>query len=77
MVGRVATTQSSADLYHWSAMVWGEHWRQRLSLGLARGQAGLVLEAIATARSSSEGSYGRKASAEYFETDCQPCVVQQ
>eukprot|EP01051_Picozoa_sp_SAG22_P019401 SAG22_NODE_3566_length_1633_cov_1.734416_1_plen_115_part_00 len=64
MVGKVASSQSSADLYHWSAMVWGEHWRQRLSLGLARGQASLALEAVAAARSSSAGSRGRKASAE-------------
>ena len=28
------------------AMIWGEHWRQRLSLGLARGQADLVLTAV-------------------------------
>ena len=37
-VEQVAGAQASADLYHWSAMMWGEHWRQRLSLGLARGR---------------------------------------
>ena len=52
----VASQQSSADLYHWSAMMWGEHWRQRLSLELARGQASLVLEAVSTARGSSTGA---------------------
>ena len=71
---RVAGEQSSADLYHWSAMMWGEHWRQRLSLTLARGQADLVLEAVSVARSSSAGAKGRKASAEWSSTDCQPCV---
>ena len=25
-VARVVGTQASTDLYHWSAMVWGEHW---------------------------------------------------
>eukprot|EP01052_Picozoa_sp_SAG31_P066510 SAG31_NODE_25310_length_463_cov_6.101648_1_plen_108_part_01 len=28
-----------ADLYHWSAPEWGEHWRQRIGAVLARGQA--------------------------------------
>jgi hypothetical protein len=41
-VARVAGAQASTDLYHWSAMVWGEHWQQRLSLVLARGQASLA-----------------------------------
>ena len=54
--------------------MWGEHWRQRLSLALARGQADLVLEAVLVARSSSAGAKGRKASAEWSSTDCQPCV---
>ena len=74
-VEKVASAQSSADLYHWSAMMWGEHWRQRLSLGLARGQADLVLSAVETARSSSTGAKGRKASAEWSPTDCQPCTI--
>jgi hypothetical protein len=26
-VARVAGAQASADLYHWSAMVWGEQWK--------------------------------------------------
>ena len=43
-VEKVIGTQSSADLYHLSAMVLGEHCRQRLSLELAQGQAHLVLE---------------------------------
>ena len=73
-VEKKAGAQSSADLYHWSAMVWGEHWRQRLGMGLAQGQARLVLGAVAAARSSSEGARGRKASPEWSLTDCQPCV---
>ena len=73
-VARVAGAQASADLYHWSAMVWGEHWQQRLSLVLARGQASLVLGAVAAARNNAAGASGRKASPEFSETDCQPSV---
>ena len=73
-VARVAGAQASADLYHWSAMVWGEHWQQRLSLVLARGQASLVLDAVAAARNNAAGASGRKASPEFSETDCQPSV---
>ena len=74
MVETAAHAGASADLYHWSAMVWGEHWRQRLSLALARGQASLVLGAVDAARSSTVGALGRKASPEWSPTDCQPCV---
>ena len=73
-VARVAGAQASADLYHWSAMVWGEHWQQRLSLVLARGQASLVLGAVEAARNNAAGASGRKASPEFSETDCQPSV---
>ena len=74
-VVEVASDQSSADLYHWSAMEFGEHWLQRLSLVLARGQADLVLEAVKTARKNHRGrDGGRGASAEWSQTDCQPCV---
>ena len=71
----MALAQSSADLYHWSAMEFGEHWLQRLSLVLARGQGDLVLEAVKTARKNHRGrDGGRGASAEWSQTDCQPCV---
>jgi hypothetical protein len=73
-VARVAGAQTSTDLYHRSAMVWGEQWQQRLSLVLARGQATLVLGAIAAARNNAAGALGRKASPEFSETECQPCV---
>ena len=74
-VEEVAGDQSSADLYHWSAMEFGEHWLQRLSLVLARGQGDLVLEAVKTARKNHRGrDGGRGASAEWSQTDCQPCV---
>ena len=63
---KVAGAQSSADLYHWSAMMWGKHWRQRLSLGLAMGQSDLVLMVVETAQSSSAGAKGHnKASMEW------------
>ena len=73
-VVEVADVASSTDLYHWSAMVWGEHWEQRLGVKLAQGEASLVLRAVATARANAEGSSGRKASPEWSPTDCQPCV---
>jgi hypothetical protein len=49
-------------------MVWGEHWLQRLSLVLVRGQASLVLGAVASVRNNAEGASGRKASPEFSET---------
>ena len=74
-VEEVASEQSSADLYHWSPMEFGEHWLQRLSLVLARGQGDLVLEAVKTARKNHRGrDGGRGASAKWSQTDCQPCV---
>ena len=67
--------RDSGVLYHWSAMEFGEHWLQRLSLVLARGQGDLVLEAVKTARKNHRGrDGGRGASAEWSQTDCQPCV---
>jgi hypothetical protein len=68
-VARVAGAHAFAKLYHWSAMVWGEHWQQRMSLVLARGQASLVLGAIVAARNNAVGASGRKASPEFSETD--------
>jgi hypothetical protein len=76
-VVEVADAASSSDLYHWCAMVWGEHWEhweQRLGVKLAKGEASLVLGAVALARENVEGSLGRKASPEWSPTDCQPCV---
>ena len=65
----MAGDQLSADLYHWSAMEFGEHWLQRLSLVLARGQGDLVLEAVKTARKNHRGrDGGRGASAEWSQT---------
>jgi hypothetical protein len=49
-------------------------WQQRLSLVLARGQASLVLGAVAAARNNAAGASGRKASPEFSKTDCQPSV---
>ena len=61
-------------LYSLFRMVFGEHWGQRLSLVLARGQADLVLGAVAAGRNNNGGAQGRKASPEWSSTDCQPCV---
>ena len=44
------------------------------SLALTRGQASLVLGAVAAGRNYGKGATGRKASAEWSSTDCQPCV---
>ena len=83
-VEKVAGEQSSADLYHWSAMMWGEHWRRQLSLELARGQVDmvlgqvdLVLGVVLVAWSNLSRAKGRQASAEWSSTDCQPCVSLQ
>ena len=58
-----------------NSLEFGEHWLQRLSLVLARGQGDLVLEAVKTARKNHRGrDGGRGASAEWSQTDCQPCV---
>jgi hypothetical protein len=73
-VARVVGAEASTDLYHWSAMLWGEHWQQRVSLVLARRQASLVLGALAAARNNAAGASGCKASPEFSETDCQPSV---
>jgi hypothetical protein len=73
-VVEVADATSSADLYHWCAMVWGGHWEQRLGVMLAQGEASLVLGAVASARANAEGFSGRKASPEWSPTDCQPCA---
>ena len=40
----------------------------------ARGQADLVLGAVAAGRNNNGGAQGRKASPEWSSTDCQPCV---
>ena len=42
----LAGRQRSADLFHWSAMEFMGHWRQRLSVALGRGRA-RCLEAAA------------------------------
>ena len=70
----VAGLSASADMYHWSSQTFGKHWRQRLGLALARGQASLVLGAVSAGRNYGEGAKGRKASPEWSLTDCQPCV---
>ena len=70
MVKAAAGAAASADLYLRSVIVWEEHWRQRLSLGLARGHVKLMLGAMATAQSSSAGDKGRKASPKWSTTDC-------
>ena len=41
---------------------------------IARGQASLVLGAVAAARNNAAGASGRKASPEFSETDCQQSV---
>jgi hypothetical protein len=30
------SARSTAELYHWCAMVFGAHWRQRIGVALAR-----------------------------------------
>ena len=52
----------------------GEHWEQRLGVKLAQGEASLVLSVVASAWVDVEGISGWKASPEWSQTDCQPCV---
>jgi hypothetical protein len=73
-VAEVTDVAPSSDLYRWCAMVWAEHWEQRLGVRLAQGEASLVLGAVASARANAEGILGRKASPEWSPADCQPCV---
>ena len=75
-VTEVADVASSSDLYHWCAMVWGEHWEQRLGVKLAQWEASLVLGAVASARANVEEISGRKASPEWSPNDCQPRMRQ-
>ena len=70
-----ARCNSSAELYHWCAMVFGAHWRQRIGVALARGQATLVSSAVDKGRCHSKEIRGRRgASAEFSTTDCRPCA---
>ena len=38
------------DLEHWSAMSWGGHWRQRISVEIVRGLARCVERSMGQAR---------------------------
>jgi hypothetical protein len=73
-VVEVADVASSSELYHWCAMVWGEHWEQRLGVKRALGEASLLLDVVASAWANVEGISGWKASPEWSPTGCQPCV---
>jgi hypothetical protein len=53
-VVEVADATSFTELYHWCAMVWGEHWEQRLGVKLAEGEASIVLGVVASARANAE-----------------------
>eukprot|EP01050_Picozoa_sp_SAG11_P003875 SAG11_NODE_231_length_11932_cov_40.992817_11_plen_104_part_00 len=67
---RTATRQRS-----WSGAEWRSHWRQRLSLRLAIGHVAPVLEAVDRARSNADvGRSAGRASLEWTETGCRPCV---
>ena len=59
--------QGVGDLAHWSSMTWGEHWRQRIDVEIARGVARCV-ERAATGGWASSGT-GRGCSHEY-DPDC-------
>ena len=66
---------ASAELYHWCAMVFGAHWRQRIGVALARGQAVVVASAADKGRLHGKEIKGKRgASAEFSTTDCRPCA---
>ena len=70
-----AGASASAELYHWCATVFGAHWRQRIGVALARGQAALVSSAVDKGRCHARETRGRRgASAEFSATDCRPCA---
>ena len=70
-----AGANASAELYHWCVTVFGAHWRQRIGVALARGQAALVSSAVDKGRCHARETRGRRgASAEFSATDCRPCA---
>lgn len=56
------------DLTHWSAMIWGGHWRQRIGVEIARGLARCIERAAAGGRV--EGSSARGRSQEWDPSCC-------
>ena len=56
------------DLTHWSAMIWGGHWRQRIGVEIARGLARCIERAATGGRV--EGSSARSRSQEWDPSCC-------
>jgi hypothetical protein len=55
------------ELAHWSAMTWGEHWRQRVGVEIARGVARCVEKAATGGWTGSRTAAGRSHE---YDRDC-------
>jgi hypothetical protein len=82
VIERAVEAAAERDHYHWSAPSWREHWRQRVDVALAKGQAGLVSSAVKASRNRGKKQAAKqrrrnKASPEWSPTDCSPSAPQQ
>jgi hypothetical protein len=82
VIERAVEAAAARDHYHWSAPSWREHWRQRVDVALAKGQAGLVSSAVKASRNRGKKQAAKqrrrnKASPEWSPTDCSPSAPQQ
>ena len=55
------------ELAHWSSMTWGEHWRQRVGVEIARGVARCVEKAATGGWTGSRTATGRSHE---YDRDC-------
>ena len=60
---RLKKRRRSAEKYHWCAMEYGKHWRQRLSVTIIRGRVMVVTAAAARERGRGNGEVPEEISA--------------
>lgn len=60
---RLKKRRRSAEMYHWCAMEYGKHWRQRLSVTIIRGRVMVVTAAAARERGRGNGEAPEEISA--------------
>ena len=61
------------DLTHWSAMIWGGHWRQRIGVEIARGLARCIERAAAGGRVEGSSARGR-SQADQVDDEADGCL---
>ena len=61
---RMRPRRRGAELYHWSAMEFGKHWRQRIGVAVGRGRA--MCASAAARTGSSTSSAGAAESSPYL-----------